>query len=126
MIRKLCCLILAAAVASFTGAPMAPATRVAAAEEPVESPSQPQSDAAPAAKTADENPYPGTRKRRGKNGQTLYCWSEKLTGTRISRPVCATEAYMKERAANATQQVDDMREAATRSGCIPGSGVSEC
>lgn len=78
--------------------------------------------AAAAAVEETENPFPGTTRRQGPNGDTLYCWSELATGSRIPSQICATESVLRERGIAARQSLEDIRDPAGRGGCNPSAG----
>jgi hypothetical protein len=76
-----------------------------------------------AASAAGTNPFPGTYRKEGRNGQVLYCREEPVAGTRIPKLVCATEAVMREQAADSRRVVEGIRESAgITGGCVPNTG----
>jgi hypothetical protein len=71
----------------------------------------------------EANPFPGTYRKEGRNGQVLYCREEPVAGTRIPKLVCATEAVMREQAADSRRVVEGIRESAgITGGCVPNTG----
>lgn len=100
----------AACLAACSGAPDRPGPASAAAT-------------AAAVVETDPNPYPGTRRRKGRNGETLYCWDRLPTGSKIPKTVCATAEVMENSSSDARRAFDAMREqAGTTGGCIPSGG----
>ena len=76
-----------------------------------------------AAVETEPNPFPGTRRRKGKNGETLYCWDYTPTGSWIPKTHCATAQVLNDRASDARRAWEAMREqAGMTGGCVPNTG----
>lgn len=84
----------------------------------------PASAAATAAAVVETepNPFPGTRRRKGKNGETLYCWDYTPTGSWIPKTHCATAQVLSDRSSDARRAWEAMREqAGMTGGCVPNT-----
>jgi hypothetical protein len=76
-----------------------------------------------ARRAPEDNPFPGTYRKEGRNGQVVYCREEPVAGTRIPKLVCASEAVMREQAADSRRVVEGIRESAgITGGCVPNTG----
>lgn len=73
-----------------------------------------------AAAAAEKNPFPGTHRKKGPDGETYYCWDYAPTGTRIPEEVCATEKTLKDRSSRERRAFEEMRERNVTAPCPPG------
>lgn len=110
---------------SFLTAGLVACTALAAACAGSSNKPGPAAAAATAAAVVEDepNPFPGTRRRKGKNGETLYCWDYTPTGSWIPKTHCATAQVLNDRASDARRAFDAMREqAGMTGGCVPNTG----